>query len=316
MTFEWTVFFGDAADAEARVYVLATPIGDSADAASLEGLKITGRVEGPKCRYSHTLPARIPVRHRGVRTSDGDVALARPELVGEAIVPDPNFWTPELPFLYRATVEVRRGEEVVAKYEQDFGIRPLGVRGKRLVFDGKIWVPRAVQRKIVVGDAPLELWRETATVMVVDDPDDELCREASEVGVILFARVTKFDDVLERVRAWNRYPSVVLIIVDQHDLSHSVLSLPTSSSRYRNILLADRDELREGARGESGPVKARVIQRSRDRMDLVVEEMNESDRPALIQGNTGKRLLSEARSVCDELQAEFAGKCDPAGYIV
>lgn len=320
MQFEWTVFFGDAADAEARVYVLAMPLGDAVDAA-LDGLKITGRVEGPKCRYSHTLPARIPVRFRGVRTSDGKVELARPELVGEAIVPDPNFWTPELPFLYRAIVEVRRGDEIVAAYEQDFGIRPLGVRGKRLMFDGKTWVPRAVRREVVVGEAPLELWRETATVMVVDDPSDELCREASEIGVILFACITKDVGARDRMRSLCRFPAVTMIILPHRmllsiELAGMELALPELRSVVRNLLIADSESLDDGTRVRLKTPQTRVLHRERATAEQIATQMGNDARPMLIQASTGKRSLVEAREACDALQAELAGKCDPAGYIV
>jgi hypothetical protein len=310
MQFEWTVFFGDAADAEARVYVLATPIGET-DAANLDGLKITGRVEGPKCRYSHTLPARIPVRFRGVRTSDG-----RGELVGEAIVPDPNFWTSELPFLYCATVEVRLGEEVVATYEQDFGIRPLGVRGKRLVFDGKTWVPRAVRREVVVGDAPLELWREMATAMVVDDPDEELCREASECGVILFVSSSQVTGARNRIRSICRYPAVAMLIVPHFTLAGIEHHVPDLRSCARNLLIADSDTLEEGVRFGLQSANAAVLHRQRAGGEQIASLMAYDPRPILIQANTGKRSLIEAREACDKLQADLAGKCDPAGYIV
>lgn len=301
MQFEWTVFFGDAADAEARVYVLATPIGADADASALDGLKFIGRVEGPKCRYSHTLPARIPVRFRGVRTTAG-----HSELVGEAIVPDPNMWTPELPFLYRAIVEVRRGDEIVAAYEQDFGIRPLGVRGKRLVLDGKTWVPRAVRREVVVGDAPLELWRETATVMLVDDPDDELCREASEIGVVLFARIFKAGPNLpDTIRKLGRFPAVTAIVV-----SSSIIVPEIDPTLARNALLVQELVAERGVIGYSE--WARAFSWSIGRLDCVGWELG----PALVQRGTGKRSLVEAREACDRLQADLAGKCDPAGYIV
>jgi len=313
MQFEWTVFFGDAADAEARVYVLATPIGDSSEAASLEGLKIAGRVEGPKCRYSHTLPARIPVRFRGVRTDGG-----RNELVGEAIVPDPNMWTPELPFLYRATVEVRLGDEVLASYEQDFGIRPLGVIGRRFVFCGKTWVPRAVRREAVVGEPQLGLWRETATVMVVDDPHDELCREASECGVILFARLTKRIPFREELRRLRRFSAVALIVLDPniqndagvsgYDKSNVVLAYEReiepakASTNYWSFML-------EAYVVDCGPIESQAI-------ETVEKRVLENSVPSLVQRMTDKRTLIEARAACDALQADLAGKCDPAGYIV
>jgi len=38
--------------------------------------------------------------------------------------------------------------------------------------------------------------------------------------------------------------------------------------------------------------------------------------PTLVQRKTGRRTLVESRAACDILQADLAGKCDPAGYIV
>lgn len=314
MQYEWTVFFGDAADAEARVYVLARPITEPADvatASALEGLKITGRVEGPKCRYSHTLPARIPVRHRGVRTNDGRNELGYAELVGEAIVPDPNFWTPELPFLYRATVEVRRGDEVVAKYEQDFGIRPLGVRGKRLVFDGKTWVPRAVRRDVVVGEAPLELWRETATVMVVDDPSDEICREASEIGVILFAKISVGVDAATTCRRLGRFAAVAMVLLQS---SHG--DVPTDVTR--NIIPAQLLEKRSAIMNLRSSTRVAVFLHPADGSPGFFGELEIDDRflPGIVQRNATPRGLIEARAACDTLQADLASEGDIAGYIV
>lgn len=307
MQFEWTVFFGDAGDAEARVYILATPM-SNADAAQLEGLTIAGRVDGPKCRYSHTLPARIPVRFRGVKTTHG-----RAELIGEAIVPDPNMWTPELPFLYRATVEVRRGAEVLATYEQDFGIRPLGVIGRRLVYCGKTWVPRAVRRSVVVGEAPLEHWRETATVMVVDDPDEDLCREASEVGVLLFATLGVSSIPLrDRIRRLRRYAAVAMVIVEAFGPSEADFT-PDDA---RNVVLAQAIDVEPGVHMIWPEARCLVIDCGRRGEENAATGVANEAIPCLVQRNTDLGTLMELRAACDRLQADLAGKCDPAGYIV
>ncbi|MCE9604463.1 MAG: hypothetical protein K8U03_06100 [Planctomycetia bacterium] len=313
MQFEWTVFFGDAGDAEARVYVLAAPIvaGDPStvdQAELLAGLKITGRVEGPKCRYSHTLPARIPVQFRGMKTTDGKSLL-----VGEAIVPDPNMWTPELPFLYRATVEVRRGAEVIASYEQDFGIRPLGVIGRRLVYCGKTWVPRVVNRDIVKPVVPLEEWRDAATAMSVVEPDDALCREASEIGVVLIAGVRQGPgrDALATVRRLSRYPAVVIALIE------SVLPLPPEFRlAARNTLLASWQPSPPPAEEADATDVFLATKYSFVRIgDL--DTVWDSLRPVFaFSPLQNAHSLEEARARCDELQADLAGKCHPAGYLV
>src|SRR6516225_4867325 len=91
------LFFGEANEAEARVYARLP------SAVPLDGYQLTGRLIGPECCFAKTLPATIPFVDRGPGNG----------LLTEAIVPDPCFWTPELPFLYRAIVEVCFSRSVV-----------------------------------------------------------------------------------------------------------------------------------------------------------------------------------------------------------
>ena len=126
------LFFGAASSAEARFYA-RYELGDSAsDRTSLE---ITGQLIGPVCDFSQTLPGK----HRFIEIGAG-LDSQRAALV-QAIVPDPCFWTPELPFLYRAELQIDCGGDVV-EARRTVGIRRLGVRGKSLFFDGKRFVLR------------------------------------------------------------------------------------------------------------------------------------------------------------------------------
>ena len=92
------LFFGDASDAVARVYA-RLPCDETTT-----GSQLTGELIGPECRFAQTLSARIPFQDRGPGES----------LLAEAVVPDPCFWTPELPMLYKARIE-RKGPEVVGQ---------------------------------------------------------------------------------------------------------------------------------------------------------------------------------------------------------
>ncbi len=126
------LFFGASDPAQARIYAQfelpESLIADQAD------LRLSGRLIGPDCEFAHTLPARIPIVHR-------DASHAR--LLAEAIVPDPCFWNPELPFLYRAEIQLRRGDSLLASWQRTLGIRRFGPRGRFLLFDGKRFVLRA-----------------------------------------------------------------------------------------------------------------------------------------------------------------------------
>ena len=132
------VFFGDANNAEARVYARLHASEDSDDC------QMTGRVIGPTCEYATTLSAAIPLTMK--RSPASGAAPRPPALLAEGVVPDPCFWSTDLPFVYRVEVELRRGTELLATTERLLGIRPLGAFRRRLVFEAKPWVPRGVDR--------------------------------------------------------------------------------------------------------------------------------------------------------------------------
>ena len=87
------IFYGRVTDAMAHVYVREART-DPDDARSLSGW-----IRGPHCALSHTLPATIALRDMG----------KGPTLLGAAAVPDPCFWSTQLPALYDVHVELRDG---------------------------------------------------------------------------------------------------------------------------------------------------------------------------------------------------------------
>ena len=133
---------------------------------------------GPYCEYAQTLPATIPLVDLG----------PGPSLLAQAVVPDPCFWTPELPFLYRARIELRSDGDVLDVVERPLGIRPLGSRGRRFYYEGRPWVLRGVHQPSA-STSDLGEFREASAALFVDDPDDDLCTLASQVGVLIVANL-------------------------------------------------------------------------------------------------------------------------------
>src|SRR5262245_28286526 len=96
---ELEVFFGDASTAEARVYARMVACHDASDC------RLSGAVIGPQCDYARTLSTTVPlVDIRQISTKHGANVL-----LAEAIVPDPCFWSAEVPLLYLVEVELWRG---------------------------------------------------------------------------------------------------------------------------------------------------------------------------------------------------------------
>ncbi len=278
------IFFGDANPAEARIYVRMPPGDDRVG-------PIAGQVYGPHCQYARTLPAATPLRDLG----PGSTRLA------EAIVPDPCFWTPESPHLYRVEIEIE-GERFV---HEEFGIRPLAARGRSLWLAGERIVLRgAVQRD--VAERSMQAWHEAEVAMLADDPPDVLCREASRLGVLLVAQLgNSGKDTARELGRLARWPAVGAAVLDAAE---------PPAIRPPNLLLAQ-----SFAAGESFEPAAWA--------DLVVCPCGDGDKcieriaqvvlPVIVVGRAGPhRSADEVRGACARLQRDLAPQTGLAGYFV
>jgi len=99
------VFVGRASPIQAEVCAWL-PLSD--DFVEPQAYRLDGQFVGPETRFAHTLATRIPFATRGV------VYCPVFALAAYAVVPDPCFWTPDLPFLYRAALEVRHGDQMIS----------------------------------------------------------------------------------------------------------------------------------------------------------------------------------------------------------
>jgi hypothetical protein len=282
------IFFGEASDAQCRVY--ARLRGPEARA----GLRLAGSMTGPNCLYAETLPATFDFADRG----PGD------SLVAAALVPEPCFWTPEMPHQYRVDLRLERNGDVLARACRPLGIRTLGAAGHSLLFDGERWVLRGVRARGTKLDE-LATWHESDTVLLVDNPDDALCREASRVGVLIVAVLDSPD--FATVERLSRWPAVGIVAlaggapVDLNGLAHNMLlaqcfaaGKPVVPEPWAHIGLCEIDRADQiGA----GVVDCRVP----------VLAMRAS-------GHVGGP--AEGRALCDRLQRDLAPHAQFAGYIV
>lgn len=80
------------ADAELWVYVHVAAIGPTT--------QIRGNLSGPFCACVQTIQIAYPIK--AIRPP----GLADNVLVGRILIPEPNFWTLEMPFVYEGQVEL------------------------------------------------------------------------------------------------------------------------------------------------------------------------------------------------------------------
>jgi hypothetical protein len=295
------LFVGDASDAEARVYA-TLPHAGLPDSALL-----TGELVGPHCRYSKTLPARIRFIDRG----------PGPTVLAEAVVPDPCFWTPELPFMYSAELRLETpdvlGEEtatVPAVVRRPFGIRRLGVHGTSIYLDAKRFVFRGVHV-----DTPkiedLTAAREAASALYIEAASDAFLQEASEEGVLLVVRVgkkTPQDKLISELTRIGRWPAVAVVVLNDDVPAGKELRLAV-----RNTLLAQRF------------TDAATAAEPRPWADLLWCEIAQSESPighapaslplVVYRSLSETGTIAQRRKSCDRLQADLVPLGDFAGYF-
>ena len=282
------IFFGAASPAMCRVYArVERPERD-------DGLQLSGTLSGPTCTYAQTLPATFSFVDRGRGQS----------LLAEAVVPEPCFWTPEMPHLYRAEVQLRQAGKVLAHVERTFGIRPLGASGRKLLYAGKAWVLRGVS-----ADGPprvdLAHWHDAQTALLARNPDDSLCETASRVGVLVAADLAAPE--VGEMRRLSRWPAV------------GVISWPGSQSPDvrglgHNAILAQRF-----GPGESlvpAPWAGAAIC-DVTRTEALPDRFADCPIPLIAIRPAGKvESVAAGRRQCDRLQRDLAPQGQFAGYIV
>lgn len=290
------VFFGATSELESKIYLCAV----GPDAQLLQG-----RIRGPFCKYSETLPAD----YRCSPLASGHSGL-------QAIVPDPCFWTPELPFVYEVTVRVASVAGEQQTVQLPLGIRPLAVLSAALRYAGRRYVMRmvdlaAVSESFSEPDLLLAACRETGTVLLLPQADDALFEAASREGVLLAVRVAGSEPLSLKIalRRLARWPAVGMAILDERsdladklDASAANLILacrinPTIAvdpPDWAEVMLVEESQLHDGR--------------------LACESIG---RPVMaIRHLAAATPIAAARALCDDLQRETAPLANLAGYIV
>jgi hypothetical protein len=288
------LFFGDASDAAARVYAELPSMPTQSRG---HGTQLCGELVGPECRFAQTLSARIPLRDCGAGES----------LLAEAVVPDPCFWTPELPMMYRAKLGFKGqgSRDREAAVERWIGIRRLAVRGNALVLDQKRWVARAVRIERV-GVDDLKAARDAWAGICAAAPDDEVCLEASRQGVPLLVDLTGgVANLADEVRRLGQWPAVFSLLFNAKAAVDASIR-----AAARNVLFG----VQLTNQNDASPSWAQVVFCDVD----VAEDVARSDGqlPIVVCRRAAADGVRAARGACDQLQYDVAPLGDFAGFLV
>ena len=229
---------------------------------------IRGTIRGPFCKYARTLPTSFPIRD------------------GQAIVVDPCYWTPRMPFRYEVTVSVA---STSGKNDRQFlwGLRCCVPHKNNLYLDQKRYVVRAISAP--EKDVDLSYLRELSCGLVVDTPTDDLCDAASEVGVMIIQTAT--------------LSSGSLRAASQHAAIHFALGESECDFNWTNVL----------------PL-SRILDDENSIIRMVDEQTATSgmhaDRPIMVRRESLATQVSDLRRACDELQRDLAPYGQFVGYLV
>jgi hypothetical protein len=280
----WPV--GTASDAMCRVYAVLNSQELSGD------FQIAGTLTGPYCQYADTLPTTYSFAQRGTAASP----------LVEALVPEPCFWTPQMPQLYQAAVELRERDRVVAEVKRIFGIRRLAPSRHGLVFEAKHWVLRAlVSDELPATD--LAQWHDAETAMFVRNPSDALCDAASRQGVLLVAELGQAQT--HEVARLARWPAVGIIALTGG-----------SAERFRSgaAILAQHLPAQQPPVPASWATAALVDLSQGQPLD---SRFAQWQMPLIALRPSGPLdTVAEGRRACDRLQRDLAHLGQFAGYIV
>ena len=169
------VFFGDLTGHAAKVYARFAPDSERAQCWT-EDLELAGVASGPHCDSSRTLPATVPFHFLG----------SAPTPLAAAQIPDPTWWSPELPARYHLQLQIKQRGSVIAECRRTLGLRRFSTRGASLLNDGRRTVIRAAPALPANAMAP-EDWQAAMLHQVLAATPSNAAGAAKNGGALLTA---------------------------------------------------------------------------------------------------------------------------------
>jgi glycosyl hydrolase family 2 len=289
---ELNVFYGELTTSRALVYARLPRPADRAD------WKLRGQIRGPRCQIAQTLPLSAPLVDLG----------PGPTLLAQALVPEPCFWSPDIPAIYDLTVELQSGARVVATTQRQIGLRSLGARGRNVLLAGKRWVIRGVTADATTAKELAE-WHDAAAAYVCDGCDPKRLEEASQCGALGVVMIRQRGaEVVSLLRELSRYPAAAIAVLDDalpDDFNKSAVAPNLLIGEFRKT-----NEIADPARWAEFVV---VAIDDCSAIELAIFQ----DKPVVAMRRLSKPVeMRAARAACDALQRDLAPLGQLAGYIV
>ncbi len=257
---------------------------------------VSATLYGPFCKFSNTLPYKIPLRAESNSTR------------WSVTVPDVCYWTPNLPMHYRLTLQLPDSRQLTTWV----ALKRFGVKGPTLSMDGERYVLRGFStRGLDLSASNDDAWkslREQRAVLVLEQLAEELVQRAGWSGLPVLWDARGEQLTPEKLLAARAFPAVLglMTTADQQEkpaLDHAANELLwiIDAEAATQIRLRDTDA------DERKQVAALIKPDGTwsDQLPLLVQ--------LPLQPTTS---LGERRKECDKLQAQTASQGVFAGYLL
>jgi hypothetical protein len=158
-----------------------------------ENTQVSGRLIGPRCRYSTTVEVAYPMRESSRSHASGEI----PRITVRIIIPEASLWDPESPFIYEGPLELWEKGNCVDRLQIKHGLRVLrlGQRGLRL--NGKLISICGVPRAELSPECAAQLRRSDCNALLTPLSDEHaaLWDEADERGFLMIGRIESAADL-------------------------------------------------------------------------------------------------------------------------
>jgi hypothetical protein len=149
--------------------------------------QIRGRLEGPRCLYADTVEVAYPFRElaRPVEPADAPCILVR------AVIPEPNLWEPQCPFLYEGSLELWERDELVEQVPLSRGLRSITLGPPRIRLNGRPFSVKGIAQQ-QLGNADAKSLRDAGfntLVAPVAEANAALWSAAARFGFLMLGWV-------------------------------------------------------------------------------------------------------------------------------
>lgn len=191
------------------------------------GLEAGGRLVGPHCHFSTTVEVAYPLRPLPLQPEQPT------RLTGRVIIPEPCFWEPDGPFVYRGQLEVRQGKNRWFETQLTLGLRTLQLRNHGLRLNGRPLRLQGVVRDRLTVEEGLQLRRGGCNLLVVPVAAEsaEVWDTADRLGFLVIGQLQNVPDAYRPAWALRLHPCSLGWLWPA-DLAHEPARPPQTAGQF------------------------------------------------------------------------------------